>query len=35
MGQKSNRTTEVYTRVCNKMLGRIQSQSDRMKLNVR
>jgi site-specific recombinase XerD len=30
---KSGKTTEVYTRVSNKILGRIQSPLDRMKLN--
>lgn len=30
---KSSKTTEVYTHVSNKMLGKIQSPPDKVKLN--
>jgi len=33
LGHKSSKTTEVYTHVSNKILGKIQSPADRMKLN--
>ena len=33
LGHKSSKTTEVYTHVSNKILGKIQSPLDRMKLN--
>jgi integrase len=32
-GHKSNKTTEVYTHVSRKILGKIQSPLDGMKLN--